>query len=65
MKTKVWFLVLAAMLICAAPAFADIDQALVTLGEGLVEFPVGLVKIVGGIVWTVGEAIALPFRMLF
>ncbi len=66
MKNKFMALViLAAVLFAAAPAFADIDQALATTGEGAVEFPMGLVKLVGGLVWTIGEAIALPFRLIF
>ena len=65
MNKKVWVLAMISVVFFAAPAFADIDQAVATVAEGAVEFPVGLVKLVGGLVWTIGEAIALPFRMIF
>lgn len=65
MKNKILLMTVIAMILLAAPAFADIDQSVATMVEGAVEFPVSLVKLVGGLVWTVGEAIALPFRLIF
>lgn len=64
MKKKLSAFLLAATLL-SSPVYASLDKALATTAEGAVEFPVGLVKLVGGIVWTIGEAIAFPFTLLF
>lgn len=64
-KHILMMLVIGVMMLGTATAFANIDQAVGTVVEGAVEFPTGLVKLVGGLVWTIGEAIALPFRLIF
>ena len=53
------------LLALAGQAEASVAAAAQTLSEGAVEFPLGLVKLVGGAVWTIGEVIILPFRILF
>ena len=53
------------ILLAATPVFAELEQAVSTTVEGAVGLPVSLVKLVGGLVWTVGEVIAFPFRLIF
>lgn len=67
MKKMYWVMAAALFLILTAttPLYATLDQALTTTGEGAVGLPVSLVKLVGGLVWTIGEVIALPFKMIF
>jgi len=67
MKRTHWIILTMLLLIVLAanPLFASLDEAAGTVLEGAVEFPVGLVKLVGGILWTVGEVIALPFKIIF
>lgn len=56
------FLLLVLAVIASLPAWANIDEAGVTVVEGAVGLPVSLVKLVGGALWFVGELIALPFK---
>ena len=65
MKQRTWAILFLLVFLAAAPAFADLGQAITTTGEGAVGLPVSLVKLVGGLLWTVGEVITLPFRMIF
>ena len=65
MNQRAWTLFLLFLLVAATPAFADLAKAASTTLEGAVYLPVSLVKFVGGAFWTVGEAVTLPFRVIF
>lgn len=65
MKRTMVILVGLFLLVTVSQAWASLDQSTATVLEGAVEFPMGLVKLVGGLVWTVGEVIALPFKLIF
>ncbi len=65
MRKHVWILgLLLVFILASGQAEASLPAALATTGEGVIELPVGLVKLVGGLIWTVGEVIILPFRLI-
>ena len=65
MNQRTAVLVLLICIFAATPVFADLANATTTTVEGAVGLPTSLVKLVGGLVWTVGEVIILPFKLLF
>ncbi len=67
MKKNILILGLTFVFLLAAGhlAHATLDQAVATTGEGAVGLPVSLLKLVGGLVWTIGEVLIFPFKVLF
>ena len=65
MNKRMLLLLFLFLLAASVPAFASLEEAASTTAEGAINLPLSLVKLVGGAVWTVGEVIALPFRIIF